>query len=117
MRRVLAPVEVELATNAGSPVHGRLVDLSVLGLRMEAPGRLPMGTSCRIRLRVEESPAGIEARGTVVRTEDGSLALRFDELPYESYELLRTLLLRCTDDPSALDDELSDRMGFLSEGA
>ena len=43
------------------------------------------------------------------------LALRFDALPYESYERLRSFLLAHAEDPAVIADELSDRLGFLGE--
>jgi len=114
MRRVSAAVAVELGLAGGASLAGRLVDVSVVGLRMSAPSELALGTSCRVRLVASELQ-DVDARATVVRSGAGELALRFDDLPYESFERLRAFLLHHAEDPSALEDELSDRLGFLGD--
>jgi hypothetical protein len=79
------------------------------------PIAIAEGTSWRVELRADGE--AIEARGVVVRASGGALALRFEELPFESYERLRTFLLRHADDPAVIADELCDRLGFLGESA
>jgi PilZ domain-containing protein len=114
MSRVSAAVEVVLTTAEGSELLGQLEDVGVLGLRMRAARALPLGTSCWVRFHAEDDVL-VEASATIVRVLDERLAVRFERLPYECYERLRDFLRRRADDPSAVDEELADRLGFLTE--
>lgn len=92
-----------------------LRDVSVVGLQARASHALAVGTRGRVEL--ESGGTGVEALGTVVRGRGHSLALRFDELPYEGYERLRAFLLEHADDPSVIAEELSERLGHLGDAA
>ncbi len=113
--RVATVIEAELFGPDGQAIPIHLENLSVVGLRASGAGGLPVGTRCRVTLRAGSET--VEARGTVVRAQANTLALGFDELPFESYERLRALLIRLADDPAVITEELSDRLGFLGESA
>ncbi len=113
--RVATVIEAELFGPDGRAIPIRLENLSVVGLRASGAAALPVGTRCRVTLRAGTET--VEARGTVVRAQADALALGFEELPFESYERLRALLLRLADDPAVITEELSDRLGFLGESA
>ncbi|NOT28852.1 MAG: hypothetical protein HOP15_00225 [Planctomycetes bacterium] len=113
--RVTTAIEAELTGPEGAALSIRLENLSVVGLRATTSRLLPEGTRCRIELRADGDT--VEARGTVVRAQANSLAIGFEELPFESYERLRLFLLRQADDPAVIAEELSDRLGFLGESA
>lgn len=105
---ILATLELE---GAVAPVELLLQDLSVIGLRARSPRELPVGSPCRVHLRT--GARALTASGRIVRSRGAELAVGFDQLAFEDYELLRVFLLDHAQDPSALGDELSDRLGYL----
>lgn len=113
--RVPTRIQAHLTAADGTSLALELENLSVVGLHARATRVLPPGTRCRVELQADG--IGIEARGTIVRARGQSLALRFEELPYESYERLRAFLLCNADDPGVIAAELSERLGFLGENA
>ena len=113
--RIQRQIEAELIAPPAAPTAIGLQNLSVIGLQATVATPPPPGTRCRITLRDEGHT--IEARGVVVRAGEGVFAMRFEELPYESFERLQALLLRHAEDPRVIAEELSDRLGFLGESA
>ena len=111
--RIATAIEARLAGPDGEALTARLENLSVVGLLAKVARPLAPGTRCSVELRA--NGLAIEARGKVLRSHDGALALRFEELPYECYERLRSFLLANADDPAVIADELSERLGFLRE--
>jgi hypothetical protein len=111
--RVEASVEAEVQGRGQRPFAVEVENLSVVGLMARTDQALPVGTRCRITLGIDGTRA--DAMAVVARIEDGRIALRFEELPYESFERLRALLLRNAEDPRIIADEISERMGFLGE--
>ena len=111
--RIATGIEAQLTSPDGARLPAQLENLSVVGLRATVALTLAPGTRCSVELRA--NGVTIEARGTVLRCHGHELALRFEELPYESYEHLRSFLLAHADDPAVIADELSDRLGFLGE--
>jgi hypothetical protein len=113
--RVTTSIEAELRDPDGAVVPVQLENLSVVGLFATTASELSPGTRCRVDLRT--GGEAIEAYGTVVRSQGGSIALRFEVLPFESYERLRAFLLSHADDPAVIVEELTDRIGHLGERA
>jgi hypothetical protein len=111
--RVVTAIDAELTGPDGELFPAQLENLSVVGLRARVGRALAPGTRCSVELRA--NGVSIEARGRVLRSKDEVLALRFDTLPYESFERLRSFLLAHADDPAVIADELSDRLEFLGE--
>jgi hypothetical protein len=111
--RIATGIEAQLTSPNGAQLAAQLENLSVVGLRATVAQALAPGTRCSVELRA--NGVSIEARGTVLRSQGDMLAVRFEELPYESYERLRSFLLAHADDPAVIADELSDRLGFLRE--
>ena len=77
------------------------VNISMNGILVRAPERLPLGTSCYIIIFMLEG--GLETKilawGTVVREDEGGLAIRFSQiLGTDGRERLKELvLLKCAD--------------------
>ena len=113
--RIQRPIEAVLFAPPATPLPIGLENLSVIGLKATVATPPPPGTRCRVELLADGQT--IEARGVVVRAQEGVFAMRFEELPYESFERLQALLLRHADDPRMIAEELSDRLGFLGESA
>jgi hypothetical protein len=104
-----------LVTPEGASLRVEVDDLSIVGLHGRANDPVPTGLSCRVELTLGASVA--DARGTVVRSRERELAVRFEHLPFESYERLRAFLLANASDPAVLADEFADRMSYLGENA
>jgi hypothetical protein len=91
------------------------LDLSMNGIRIgtdEAPP--PPGTLCEIEVVLSEDdpPVIIEARGTVVRSAPGTLAVRFDEVDFDSYLHLRQIVMHNADDPDRAEQQLRQHWGI-----
>lgn len=113
--RITTAIEARLTGPEGAPIRARLTNLSVLGLFATPAKPIRSGTRCRVELHA--NGADLDARGTVVRVLGRELALRFEQLPYESYERLRSFLISNAKDPAVIAEELSDRLGFLGDSA
>lgn len=111
--RIPTAIDAHLTGPDGEALAAQLENLSVVGLLASVARPLAEGTRCSVELRA--NGLSIEARGKVLRSQGPLLALRFEELPYESYERLRSFLLANANDPAVIADELSDRLGFLGE--
>ena len=111
MTRVAISMVAQLELRGDAPLEITLEDLSVIGLRARSPREVPVGSACHVRLRI--GARELLAGGRIVRSRGSELAVGFDQLAFEDYELLRVLLLEQAPDPGALGDELSDRLGYL----
>lgn len=90
------------------------LDISMSGLRVasnELP--LPEGTQCEIEIVLAETPSSviIEARGTIVRSMPGTLAVHFTEVDIDSYEHLQLLILNNAEDPARAEQEFRSALG------
>ncbi len=114
---VRVPFNTETEIKAG----GRLlrssdgIDVSMGGLHMQTNDPIPAeGSACNIRimLAAADNQVAIEAQGEVIRSEPGSLAVRFTELDLDSYHHLKQLILNNTDDPERAEQEFSAHWGI-----
>lgn len=113
--RVPTSLQARLTTSEGASHALEVDDLSIVGLHGRAAVPLATGLACRVELATESG--SVEARGTIVRSRERELALRFEHLPYESFERLKAFLLANAADPAVIADELTDRLSFLEESA
>ena len=111
MTRVATTIAATLHLAGEAPLGIELEDLSVIGLRARAARQVPVGGACRVVLKT--GARELSAGGRVVRSRGSELAVGFDQLAFEDYELLRAFLLTRAADPGALDAELEDRLGYL----
>jgi hypothetical protein len=91
------------------------LDISMNGLRIATSETVPPeGTLCEIEIVLAESPAPviIEARGTIVRSAAGTLAVHFSEIDIDSYEHLQQLILNNSKDPERAEQEFSTHWGI-----
>jgi hypothetical protein len=113
--RVPTRIQARLTGQDGESATLQLENLSVVGLHAQCAFPFALGAHCRVELSADG--ISIEARGTIVRALGQALALRFEELPWESYERLRAFLLCNAADPGVIAEELSERLGFLGGSA
>src|SRR5512139_1954389 len=94
---------------------GNALDISMNGIRVDTTDTAPPeGTLCEIEMVLAESPSPvvIEARGTIVRSAVGTLAVHFSEIDIDSYEHLQQLILNNTKDPERAEQEFSTHWGI-----
>ena len=111
--RVFASIAVELRPEQGAAVRGTLEDVTPTGMRIRCDGGPPLASDCRIVLhpRDEDGPT-IEARGKVVRSDEGHVAFALSEVPFEEFVRLREFLLANANAPDEIADELGERFGL-----
>lgn len=91
------------------------LDISMNGIRIATDEPVPPeGTRCEIELVLTETPAAaiIEARGAIVRSDAGSLAVHFSEIDIDSYEHLQQLILNNARDPEQAEREFHSHRGI-----
>ena len=97
-----------VGTNEETLSSGKSRDLSLNGVFLECSQKLPLGSNCQIIMVLDASDqdGAIQARGQVSRVDTDGMAIHFNELPMDSYEKLRNLLICYTSEASGLLDEL-----------
>lgn len=113
--RVRTRLSGRLVTAEGVALAIEVDGLSVVGLHGRTREPIGLGTTGRIEILAGNQ--GVEVRGTVVRSSQRELAIRFDYVPFESFGILKAFLLLHAEDPAVLADELDERLGFLEESA
>jgi len=114
-------IRVPFNTKVEIHIQGRIIksetaiDISMTGLRIAVEQAVPPpGTPCGVNiiLAAADPRVIIEARGSVVRTEPGNLAVAFAELDLDSYHHLRQLILNNTDEPERAEREFISHWGI-----
>jgi len=91
------------------------LDISMNGLRVATTETVPPeGTFCEVEIVLAEAPDPviIETRGSIVRSEPGTLAVHFSEVDVDSYEHLRQLILNNSEDPERAEKEFGAHWGI-----
>jgi hypothetical protein len=91
------------------------INLSMSGIRILTSDSIPPpGSPCQVKilLQAAESRLPIEARGMVVRSEPGFLAVQFTELDLDGYHHLRQIILNNTDEPEKAEREFATHWGI-----
>lgn len=115
------PFHTDVEILAGDQIHcsSNGIDISMSGLRITAKGTLPAeGAPCiaKITLKASDNWILIEAKGSVIRSEPGDLAVRFTELDIDSYQHLKQLILNNTDEPELAEQEFAAHWGIRPAG-
>lgn len=114
--RIPFNTEVEVVA-CGRTVHSTDgLDISMSGVRISCCGQgdFAIGSLCNVKiiLRAADSKEIIEAKGTIVRSEKGSLGIRFTEIDLDSYHHLRQLILNNTTEPERAEKEFFSHWGI-----
>jgi hypothetical protein len=95
-------------------VTAEITMLSLRGCYAAATPPLPAGGRYRLELYTGEASATIhimvEAR--IVRTEEAGMGVEFVEMPLESYDHLRNMVLLNASDPEQVERELRAHIGL-----
>jgi len=108
-------VGATLTPEGGDPINVEVVDLSMSGVFVRGITSLTMGSKCQICILLghfkHELP--IIAEGTVVRTDNDGVALRFSEVKVDSAPKLQDLVIDHADDPEKAHLEISSNGGWI----
>jgi hypothetical protein len=101
-RRVPIAFQVRLVAEDQLISFASALNLSLGGILLKGPGRLPVGSQCGVAILLAEGVPGrrVVTRGTVVRNDAQGMAIAFSRaLDSSSEETLRALILSL--DPEA----------------
>ncbi len=114
------PFHTEVEVRAGGSIarskDGFDVSMSGLSLAVESldAAAFAPGVPCEIRILLSASAdqVPIEARGVIIRSAPGDLAVEFSELDLDSYQHLRLLILNNTAEPEKAEREFASHWGI-----
>ncbi len=111
------PFHTEAEIQAGGQVlrSQNGIDVSMSGLRISTESAAPAeGSPCQVKitLKTAESRLLIEAKGKIIRSAAGTLAVNFTELDLDSYQHLRQLILNNTEEPEKAEQEFNAHWGI-----
>lgn len=113
--RVPFRMETSVRTADRTIWSGSTLDISMSGLRVATTDTVPPeGTPCEIEIVLADdpSPAIIEARGTIVRSAAGTLAVHFTEVDLDTFEHLQQLILNNSADPDTAEQQFRAHLGI-----
>ena len=91
------------------------VNISMRGILLTTAEAIPPAeTPCQVTIVLggTEHPVIIDAKGTMVRSQEGSLAVEFTELDLDSYHQLQRLIVNNADDPERAEQEFAAHWGI-----
>jgi hypothetical protein len=102
-QRIRVPYRTEIIIGyAEEELHleGDSVNLSRSGILVKTREKIPLGTNCRVRLRLSgtEDPIELSMIGRVVRAEFTGFGIQFDEMDLDSFTLLREIIRHNAED-------------------
>ena len=113
--RVETTMEVELVADTVRIQSSLTRDVSLKGIFIVTPDRLPVGTACEIHIYLGGKDSGCEVRATgrVVRTVEEGLGVEFTEIRgLESFDHLRNLILYNASDTTSVETEFESHLGI-----
>jgi hypothetical protein len=91
------------------------IDISMGGVRLSTRELVPPAeVPCRVTINLggPENPIRIDATGMTIRSQGGSLAVKFIDIDLDSYQHLRQLIVNNTDDPDRAEQEFAAHWGI-----
>lgn len=113
--RVPFNTEVEVQVQDRSIRSRDGINISMSGIRLSTREAIPPAeTPCQVRIALggSENPIIIDAKGKMVRSQEGSLAVEFTELDLDSYHHLQQLIVNNAADPERAEQEFSAHWGI-----
>ncbi|MGH7774906.1 MAG: PilZ domain-containing protein [Candidatus Binatia bacterium] len=113
--RAHVKIEARVASGNAIVIFGQTRDISLNGLYVICDERLPPGTSCRLTLFLGESEnqLTIRARGRITRLDDSGMGIEITEIPVESLDHMRRLVLyNSGGDSKAIEQEFETHVGI-----
>lgn len=91
------------------------LDVSMNGIRIRTDEPVPAeGVTCEIEIILsdEHPPVYIEARGVIVRSGPGQIALNFLEIDLDGYEHLGKVVVNNAPDPAQAEEQIAAHWGI-----
>ncbi len=113
--RVPFNTEVEVRAEGRSIRSQEGIDVSMSGIRLSTREAIPpAGAPCQVTIVLGESenPVIIGAKGKMVRSQEGSLAVEFIELDIDSYQHLQQLIVSNAEDHERAEQEFAAHWGI-----
>ena len=112
--RVRVSLEVEVSAEDRTTIQAPARDLSLNGVYVPCTGRLPVETTCKVELVLDNpgSPLKLEVQGRVSRADDDGMAIEFTGVPLDDLEHLRNLIRYNTDDIDSVEEEFDSHLGL-----
>jgi hypothetical protein len=100
--------------SGGLVVRGRVRDLSLKGVYLLCRPHVQAGADCRVTLVLTgaETPVPVEVDGRVVSIDERGMAIEFTEMPVESLDYLRNLVLYNSSDTERVEREFQQPPNF-----
>jgi hypothetical protein len=98
----------------GTKIMGVAVDVSLSGGFISCDERFGVGTKCQALLATGKGPDAerLDIRGEVARVHDDGMALRFTDMPDDTYDLLCDLVMRHAPDQEQIRREMESRPDY-----
>lgn len=113
--RVSVAMRVEVTAGKKTILSSQLKNISMGGLFLISPEKLPVGADCQVDILLEDPTRQdrITARGKTVRVAEEGMAIHFQEIiGPESYHHLRNLVLYNAPDAEKVEKEIEDHIGI-----
>ena len=112
--RIPFNIEIEVAVDKGLFRSGTVLNLSIGGCLLKMSADLIPGTPCGVRFMLGQEGTGPELAmdGTIVRSQPGTVAIRFTAIDPEGLFHLQNLIRYNSQDPDMVDDEIRNHPGL-----
>lgn len=113
--RVPFRIEVTLKGDHATIVSGDVRDVSLKGLYVAAPARLPPDSRCEVLLVLggPESEVRLSLRGRVARVDRAGMGVEFLDMGLDTFYHLRNLVLFNSDDRARVEAEFQAHLELL----
>lgn len=110
-------LEATLYTDEHGRRDGEADDVSLGGVHIRLEGGPPVGTPCRLYLRLDGGRIGVSLHGAgvVARRDEHGVGVRLDSVDEDAFAHLRRLVLLNAQDPEQIEDETERHLGVRPE--
>ena len=101
--------EAEVEIKGADIMRVNIRDLSLRGAYIFSQRKFPVGTPCKIKLRLLEGldKLSLELEGKVVRIDEGGMGIKFEEMTPLSFYHLKRLIEHNMEFPETVEEELT----------
>jgi hypothetical protein len=116
--RINISVAVELAPPGEPKISGRGCNLSVKGVYVSGPRKLPASTKCPITIFLTGGgePMSVRVMGRIVYADKEGMGIEFCEMDTDNLIHLQNLVLRNSVDPAAVEREFQEHKKLKRAG-
>lgn len=106
-------IGVRLTGASGVSFDGAVRDVSLAGVFVRGECSMRPDEACVVELRLDTLDAGVvQVRGRITRLEPEGVAVEFTEIPLQSLDDLRSLVLYNAQDPDKVEEEFASHQGL-----